>query len=421
MWLRATPPANYRPMTLAKNLKYILLNESFPLDMAYSEYAIFRGQRALREAVGRRASFAFPEVKRLTSDTGPEVYVLIIGESSRRESWSLFGYGRKTNPQLASLVGKGLIPFSGIRSNANLTIYSLPLALTGNAPAESRRASEEKSIVGLAKQAGFDTYWISAQEMFGGAAGPVGSIAEEASHVQFLDVSPRKGRGFEIDNGAYDEQVLRPFKEALAQETGNTKKVIVIHTMGSHYEYLSRVPAERRVFNSVGSRGTGTEAKSPAGEKLDAYDDSILYTDYVIKNVIDILAGLRYPSAMLYFSDHGERMYCEAYPHESFGHGFLPPSEDELDVPVLLWFSKSYERRYPPLAEAARANAHLKTSLGSVFDTFADLMRVDLRRTRRNQSLLSQSPGPASLDVFGVDGTVLVKGLPQRVCGPDHL
>jgi len=326
VWLQVEPPSNYRPATLAKNIKYILLLQSFPLDIAYSEYGISLGRRAVTNAKARRALFVFPGVKRLTTDGGPEVYVVIIGESSRRESWSLFGYGRNTNPLLASLAGPGLFLFDRVRSNANVTVYSVPLALTRATPGERWRASEEKSIVSLAKQAGFYTYWISTQEIFGGAANPITSIAEEASQVHFVQSSARKGGGFHEFGGAYDEDVLKPFKDAVVQKQNNQKKVIFIHTMGSHSDYSTRVPSYRATFNKATSTETHADAKSRQQSMVDAYDDSILYTDYLIKAIIDILAGLDYPSALLYFADHGERMYCSAYPRESFGHGFSPPA-----------------------------------------------------------------------------------------------
>jgi glucan phosphoethanolaminetransferase (alkaline phosphatase superfamily) len=399
----------------------MLLLQSFPLDMAYSQYVISQGRRTVQDARARRESFVFPGVKRLTTDAGPEVYVVMIGESSRRESWALFGYGRNTNPQLASVAREGeLFPFDRIRSNSNVTIYSIPLALTGIAPSEHWRASEEKSIVGLANQAGFDTYWISTQEMFGDAANSITSIAQEANHVRFVEASARKGEGFHDFTGAYDEDILKIFGDAVAQKSGNQKKMIFIHTMGSHRDYSSRFPVEHAAFSKARLREARSDAQSQAQAMVDAYDDSILYTDYVIKKVVDILAGLDYPSALLYFSDHGERMYCNAYPRESFSHGFLVPAKDELDVPALLWLSHSYMRQYPQVADAARANAHVETSLDSVFDTCADLIRVDVTKTRRSESLLANSPAPASFDVLGVDGLVHLQGKPQRVCGWEH-
>lgn len=418
VWVRKQPPINYRPATIAHNIKYMLLMESFPLNIAYAEYGIYIGQSAVQKEKARRNSFAFPGLKRLTTDARPEVYVVFIGESSRRESWSLFGYGRNTNPllSLSPTVKEGLFLFDRVSSNANVTVNSLPLALTRATPAERWRANDEKSIVSLAKQAGFDTYWISTQEKFGGSANPITSIAEEADHVQFVRMHARNKQEFDEFSGSYDEDVLKPFEDAVTGNNGNPKTVIFIHTMGSHGNYSSRVPAYRAAFYRGGYAENAEDAKTKIAETVNAYDDSILYTDYVLKNVIDILAGLKYPSALLYFSDHGERLYCSAYPRESFGHGFILPSTDELDVPMLLWLSDSYQNQYPRLAEAARVNAHTRTSLKSVFDTFADLIRVDLIRPKRNESLISESPEPSTLDVIGVDGMVHAEGKPQQSC-----
>ena len=157
--------------------------------------------------------------------------------------------------------------------------------------------------------------------------------------------------------------------------------------MGNHADYSVGAPELRAKF-----RGHLADRRNHPLATIDAYDDSILNTGCVVEQVIDTLQASDYPSALLCFSDHRERMYCEGYPRESFGHGHLQPVENELDVPVLLWLSRNYLVQYPELANTARANMHVRTSLKSVFYSFAYLARIDLIRESRGRRFLTKSP-----------------------------
>lgn len=421
VWLRGDAPEDHSFRAVYLNVKYIVAWQCYPMGLVYSQYTLFTGRRAVRAAGAQREAFVFSGVRRTTTDSGPEVYVVFIGESSRRESWSLFGYARNTNPELESLTpdeAKGLYLFDHIRSSANITLLSLPLTLTRATPDNLRPTREEKSIVSLANQAGFDTYWISTQEKFGGFANPVTSIALEAHHVIFLPDDLHHGGFFDgMGTGAYDEAILKPLSDALAPNTGSLKKMIFLHTMGSHGDYRARVPINRESFEKHWNPDVREAALGVSEERLDAYDNSILYTDYVVRRVIDLLAKQTYPTGFLYFADHGERMYCPEWPQESFSHGFLLPAADELEVPVMIWLSPAYRQEYPQAAAAAKSNEHFATSLMSAFDTIADLMRVDLDRTEASESLLDSSPAPATFDILQVDGEVRPGNLPLASCG----
>ncbi|HTV58371.1 MAG TPA: phosphoethanolamine transferase [Verrucomicrobiae bacterium] len=425
LWLHGDPPSNFSPSAIYSKTKYLILWQCYPLDLVYSQYTLIVGRRAVEEARARRQSFVFPGVRRTTTSAGAEVYVVFIGESSRRASWSLFGYSRNTNPELSSLPpdeARGLFLFDNVRSNSNITLLSLPLTLTRATPDDLSPVRDEKSIVSLANQAGFDTYWISTQEKFGGFANSVTSMALEAHHVKFLASDLHHGGIFDgLGTGAYDQAILKPLSDAIAQNTGNPKKMIFLHTMGSHADYTARVPKDAEAFHLPPAPGVRFAAMGISRDRVDAYDDSILYTDFVVRQVIDTLAKLHFPTAFVYFSDHGERMDCPAFPNESFSHGFLPPTPDELNIPVFVWLSPDYMRLHPEAAAAAKSNEHFHTSLMALFDTIADLIRVDLDRTAPSQSLLISSPAPATLDILQVDGQVRLRNMPLASCGTSLL
>src|SRR6202789_551571 len=116
--------------------------------------------------------------------TAAEIYVIVVGETSRRANWSLFGYSRGTTPRLDAM-RSDLILFNRATSNATNTILSVPLALTRAAPGTRGVAHSEKSIITLLKQAGFATYWISNQARSDALENPISQIAREEHQVSF--------------------------------------------------------------------------------------------------------------------------------------------------------------------------------------------------------------------------------------------
>jgi glucan phosphoethanolaminetransferase (alkaline phosphatase superfamily) len=388
--------------------------DSFPVDGIYSGLVIIRGEMFVMAQAAARSDFKFEGVRRQIGYSGPETYLIVIGESSRRANWSLFGYGRDTNPGLEKRRGDGLYLFNNVRSNANLTIYSLPLAMTRATPSEQWRSAKEKSIIGLANQAGFETYWLSNQGRYGIWDRQVSAIAADAQHRHFL---PRASDSLADYETSYDEALLPALASILYQPAGDAKRVIFMHTMGSHFDYRLRYPPEHAVFSDPANIDAvvccGPEQRA---QTLDAYDDTVLYTDFVLSGAIDLLSKLDQPTALYYFSDHGERMFCAADPLTSFSHGFLVPSDDELNVPVLFWMSPRYRAAFPTVVAAAARNANLATSLASVFDTFADLTHIELNRIRATTSLLSPAPTSATLEVKATDGSIRSADEPNLDC-----
>lgn len=388
--------------------------EMFPVDGLYSALVIVRSELFVRAEFRARSRFVFEGVRRSVPAPGPETYVVVVGESSRRASWSLFGYPRDTNPELARWLGRGLYLFTNIRANANLTIFSIPLTLTRATPREQWRSAQERSIIGLAAQAGFDTHWISNQGQYGIWDRRVSAIAADANHVHFL---PRLSDGLSEYDENYDEALIPAVAAVLRTPAANPKRVIFVHTMGGHFDYRRRVPPTRTVFSDPAFRNTRVCClPEQRARTSDAYDDTVLYTDRVVSSLIDMLAGLEGTTALLYFADHGERLYCPRYPLTSFSHGNLIPSAGELDVPVFVWLSEAYRSTYPGTADAAQRNQALRTSLGSMFDTVADLAHIESTHIRPNTSLLTMNPAPATQDVMAIDGHIRLGTDPDEDC-----
>jgi heptose-I-phosphate ethanolaminephosphotransferase len=371
----------------------------FPFDVVTAFGGVATGLIDARRMAATRADFLFPGVSLLDAAARAgesEIYVVAIGETSRRMNWSLFGYPRGTTPLLDAIRGE-LIVFNHVTSNATNTILSVPLALTRASPASRSPARSEKSIITLLKQAGFATFWISNQERSDALSNPISQIALEADHVSFPgDLRP------EERNGGFDTNLLTRLDDQLTRLPKGGKAVIFLHMEGSHFGYKERYPASFARFRD----GQGAPRTLPQRQMrlLDEYDNSVSFTDTVTRGVIGRLAACGCKSGLIYFSDHGERLFDNGLSDDDFGHGFPTISRQEIEIPFFAWLSSSYRHANPALVQRLRANANSAAQLQNLFETITDLAGVDYATRSAESSLFSaQFRPPRGLEVLKPD------------------
>ena len=305
---------------------------------------------------------------------GRQVYVLVIGESSRRDHWQLFGYPRVTNPELGKV--KNLIPIPDMVTSWSASIMAIPMVITRKPAAHISLAWNEPSILRAMSEAGFDTYWISNQLAIGDFDSPVSIYAYEARHVEFLNhaswTSP----------GSYDEVLLQPLRDAL--QDSRRDLFIVLHMMGSHGGYDFRYPAAFKHFRPVQSDPGGT---APPYDRIrNSYDNTIVYTDHVLADVIDILRRTDAITALFYESDHGEDLpnsMCMLS-----GHGNA--TRYDFQIPALFWYSDAYAQAFPQRLSGLRGNAAQRVLSHDTFESMIDMAGVDFPGHDPSFSLFSQ-------------------------------
>ena len=216
-----------------------------------------------------------------------EMYVVVVGESSRSGNWGRYGYSRKTDPLTSA--DTALLGFANVTSGSNLTTLSMPQLFTLTPPWQPEVFDTVSSVITCFRQAGFKTWWISAQGVFGTGDSKPSMIGKEADVWKFLsiDLDPR---------GLYDSRLLPLLDSAL--EDSFSRKLIVLHTQGSHFDYRNRYPEEFRVFGSDSGKSW----------EHDSYDNSVLYTDWIIHQALVKMRKSSDPSAFLFISDHGEAL-----------------------------------------------------------------------------------------------------------------
>jgi glucan phosphoethanolaminetransferase (alkaline phosphatase superfamily) len=399
----------------ARALESVVVREvqvTFPFDVASAFGEVAIGLIDARRLAATRADFRFPNVSLVDAAARAatfEIYVIVIGETSRRLNWSLFGYPRNTTPRLDE-IKDDLILFKHVSSNATNTILSMPLALTRAAPATRHLARSEKSIVTLLKQAGFETFWISNQERSDVLSNPISQIALEADHVSFpADVRPGD------PTGRFDSNLLARLAAGLAGLARGRSAVIFLHMEGSHFGYRERYPASFARFHN----GPPAPRNLPQRQMrlVDEYDNSVSFTDYVVRGVIDRLALCACKAGLLYFSDHGERLFDNGLADSDFGHGFPTVSRPEIEIPFFFWLSPAYRQANPSAVAQLRANAQSASQLHNLFETIVDLTGVDYENRAGGLSLFSDRfQPPQQLDVLNMDEETV--SLPVGLPGP---
>ena len=297
----------------------------------------------------RSASFTF-SATRAHKPGIPEVFVLVVGESSRRDRWSIFGYDKPTTPRMQAT--PGVIPLTDMVTQQALTQVSVPLMLTRRSIDRPNERFEEKSIISAFREAGFRTFWLSTQQR-DQWTGAINRYSGEADVSRFLE---RRHDGVLIDE-------MRSILEE-APKT-NAKLFFVLHTQGSHFVFRDRYPAASAPFPSTGDERARMNAE---------YDNSIEYTDQFLARVIGTLEDFGGESAMLYVSDHGENLYDDD--RNLFGH--MLNNEYDMPIPAILWTSPSFAEAEPAKVEAARRNAGLALNTRIVFSTLADLAGLSI-------------------------------------------
>lgn len=210
-------------------------------------------------------------------------YVLIIGESARRDYLSTYGFSLPTTPFLDQT--KGYIN-SGYISAAPATYHSLLKSLYFK---KEKKVDYRYNIITLAKAANIETNWLSNQGSIGKYDTMASRIGASADFFYFT----KKG-GFNTGNNEDDVKLVEQLKARLASPplTPARARLFVLHLMGSHQDFCQRIQEHEKKLTFV-------------NEKMSCYVNSILKTDTLIQEVVQLLKEKNEPYSLIYFSDHG--------------------------------------------------------------------------------------------------------------------
>lgn len=335
---------------------------------SYSEYQ--KTKAILRNTLANKTSDFITVDPNIVEE---QTYIVVIGESTSNWHMQLYGYNRETNPLLTEIKDE-LIIFEDVITPHVHTILALDKILTFSDYNEPNK-KENASVVQLANQAGFTTYWLSSQRPVGFHESMSTIIANASDEKYFMATD-------NYTNTIYDEILLPQLDTILKQP--NPKKMIFIHLIGTHSDYKKRYP-ER--FQRFTGRNPRTLIQTAAAEKIvNEYDNAVLYNDFIIRNIIEAAKKENKPSYVLYFSDHGDDVFDTM---DIIGHNEYHGTKPMYEVPFLAWLSKEYiENR--PLFKTANGYSERRYNLEDFIHSFSDLSQINFNLYDRTRSIFSE-------------------------------
>ena len=310
----------------------------------------------------------------------PKLMVLVVGETARAESFALNGYARNTNPELSKLA---VINFSQVSSCGTATAVSVPCMFSGMSREtyDEQLASHREGLLDIAQRAGYQVTWIDNNSGCKGAC----------DRVQKYQIPAQlKQKWCDASGECFDEILVDSLKDYLAHLDKNNPKpqLIVLHQMGSHGPaYFKRSKAPYQPFqptcNSNAIQGCSTE------ELKNSYDNSIVYTDHVLAQIIETLKQqTQYQTGFWYLSDHGEStgehgLYLHGAPYS------MAPTQ-QTHVPMLMWFSDAWKQQNIQQISCLKGQTNQARSQDHLFPSLLSLLDIKTQVIEAKNDMLAQ-------------------------------
>lgn len=304
--------------------------------------------------------------------------VLLIGESARSMNFSLNGYERQTNPLLEKQ--QNLISFQKVQPCYNATSQAVLCLTSYNASSFDNSekkgallAPKSESFIKAFKKLGFRTSFISNQRALGHGNSLL-LLASQADKYLFRDSINKN-----LPNSKYDEVLLPYLEEEIVDDEND---LIILQGNGSHFLFSENYPENFAKFSPNCFSKVPKDCDKQ--EIINSYDNSILYTDYFLN---EIIARLKDKNAILiYVSDHGQFLGEDGI----FYHG-RPGSYEDLQhmVPMILWTSNKFlaDKFYAKKIANAQKKINNNLSHDNIFDTMLDCIGAESDLFNRNLSI----------------------------------
>jgi lipid A ethanolaminephosphotransferase len=314
------------------------------------------------------------------SSPSRNVVVLVVGETARAQEFSLNGYQRDTNPQLA---GRDVFTFSDVSSCGTDTAESLPCMFShlGKAEFSRGRAEQYENLLDVLKRSGVSVVW---RDNNSGSKGV-------ADRVTYENMARSADSQLCSSGECYDEILLKELDRLINQGTGDM--LIVLHQKGSHGpSYYKRSPERFKAFLPECSQDNVQDCDSRS--IVNAYDNSIRYTDHVLARLIDLLKSRSSATAMLYVSDHGESLgENNIYLH---GLPYVIAPKEQTRVPLMFWASPAFLREQGIDGNRLRKQQHASYSHDNLFHSMLGLFHIKTRAYRPELDLFQSARHPRS-------------------------
>ncbi len=349
-----------------------------PANLLYSTGRVLAAD--MRDAARTREPLLPVRAAAPASGRKPRLLVMVVGETARAMNFSLDGYARETNPELAALP---VINFADVTACGTSTEVSVPCLFSalGRASYDEARIRASESLPQLLARAGMRVVWLDNQA----------GCKKVCAGLEFVDVSSGSDAqlcpGGECLDGVLLDGLRRVVDgqgEAPARDT-----VVVLHQLGNHGPaYSKRYPRE---FAHFQPECTKHELRECSREEIvNSYDNAIRYTDHVLAQAIGMLKSWqpRYDVGLMYVSDHGESLGEKGlYLH---GMPYAVAPREQLAVPMLWWFGGAGARGWDGLdAACLRERARRPARHDNIYHSVLGLMQIETPSYQAGSDLIA--------------------------------
>ena len=297
------------------------------------------------------------------------VVVFVIGESARSSNFGLLGYERPTTPFLAA--EKNLAAFKATSCNTSTKLSLACMFVRPHAVVERGLQAPqvlEGTVFSVFKKLGFsvELFAMQSEVWF------YNSLKTDFYKIREVIAADSANRGKPV----LDSILVAELEASMAKHPKG-RQVVVLHTKGSHFSYASRYPRE---FARYQPECSGVDGACSKAELINAYDNSVLYTDTFLHSLMQSLSGKK--AVLIYTSDHGESIDENRHFHAT-PKPLAPP--EQLDVPLIFWASEPYlnanpanKKAFEQLQIAAKSANATKTGVGHVnlFDSMLGCLGI---------------------------------------------
>jgi lipid A ethanolaminephosphotransferase len=292
----------------------------------------------------------------------PVLTIVVAGETARTQNFSLNGYEIDTNPRLADMP---VISFRDVSSCGTATAVSLPCMFSrfGREEYSYDKGISHQNVLDVLTHAGVHVEWWDNNTGHKGIA----------DRIQTQSFTHRKNDIFCAAGECMDGIFMEALQEYAAGITQDT--VLVLHQIGSHGPtYYLRYPSEFERFTPACR--TAEFKNCTTQEIVNAYDNTIAYTDEILAQTIEMLTAQEHlTTALLYVSDHGESLgeggiYLHGAPY------FMAP-EDQTKVPMILWMSKGFQARFGHNTDCLADKADVALSHDNLFHSLLGMLDIE--------------------------------------------
>lgn len=310
-----------------------------------------------------------------TSDK-PKLVFLVVGETARAQNYGALGYERDTNPYTSK---QGIINFHNVSSCGTATAISVPCMFSNMTREHYDKAKlkNRDNLVDVVQKSGVAVSWFDND----------GGCKQVCDRIPTTDIAPTNPKY--CANGTCHDEVFLPYaQEVAAKATKDT--LTVFHIIGSHGpRYYERFPRQFAKFTPLCDRADLENCSF--GDLVNTYDNTIVYTDYVLSQMVDILKQYQdtHDVALFYVSDHGESLGENGLYLHGTPYSFAP--SQQTHVPMQIWLGDNSAKNLKLNKDCLLNEAKTGTfSHDNLFHSILGLLQIETKDKNENLDLFAK-------------------------------